>query len=625
MLAFAWLTLGCLVGYRLLCLIPIAAYALELPPLALVLGLLVSSWLTWLAVLAFGYTAGMPIAAAIELALVLLLSRRRSWRRLSIAPPPRPLGRAFIALSLTGAAVLAYLLHTHMLEVKPDGLYSAGSTWGDLGLHLSLVSRFAAQSRFSFDLPILAGAKLTYPFLIDFLSACLHRMGLGLQAALSVPALLLGIAFLQLFLCLAVRLFARPAAGVLGVVIFVLNGSIAALPWFIRDLRASPLPWFRFLLAMDEQYANLPKAGLWFGNVVADMLLPQRAVLFGFPAFVAVAILLAANDSAGERRSLVAAGAIAGLLPFAHTHTFVVATGVLGWFALRETIRRRSLLHPWSAALLMAALLAAPQLAWQLSGGAHFGRFQWGWMKTPEESFALFWWRNWGVAAVLLPALLLVAARTPNRFCRHFYAALFGLFWIANLYRFQPWAYDNMKFLIYSYLGVALVTGGALAEWGARGWLGRVGAAVVLASLTAVGSLSLLRESYASFQFVSAADAELATHFRARIPGEARVLTASNHNHFVPTLTGRRIVLGYPGWLWTYGLPSERQARDVRQLFSGAPEAPALLGRYGISYVVIGPAEKRSFDVNTAFFLDRYPVVLRSPTVLVFKVDTGAL
>src|SRR5262249_42923989 len=122
-----------------------------------------------------------------------------------------------------------------------------------------------------------------------------------------------------------------------------------------------------------------------------------------------------------------------------------------------------------------------------------------------------------------------------------------------------------------------------------------------------------------------AADNELAARFRSLVPAEARVLTASNHNHFVPTLTGRRIVRGYAGWLWTYGLMTEREARDVRALYAGAPEAPALLERYDISYVVVGPAERASFGVNLDFFSARFPVALRSPSTLIFRVPPASL
>jgi len=67
---------------------------------------------------------------------------------------------------------------------------------------------------------------------------------------------------------------------------------------------------------------------------------------------------------------------------------------------------------------------------------------------------------------------------------------------------------------------------------------------------------------------------------------------ADEHNSPIPTLAGRRELVGYPGWLWTYGLADYVQKEaDDKRILAGDPSTPELVRKYGIDYVMIGPQE----------------------------------
>ena len=67
---------------------------------------------------------------------------------------------------------------------------------------------------------------------------------------------------------------------------------------------------------------------------------------------------------------------------------------------------------------------------------------------------------------------------------------------------------------------------------------------------------------------------------------------ADEHNNPVPTLGGRKVLVGYPGWLWTYGLPDYVQkGDDNKRILNGDAAAPQLVRKYGVDYVMIGPQE----------------------------------
>nr|MDP9211871.1 hypothetical protein [bacterium] len=110
-------------------------------------------------------------------------------------------------------------------------------------------------------------------------------------------------------------------------------------------------------------------------------------------------------------------------------------------------------------------------------------------------------------------------------------------------------------------------------------------------------------------------------------------LTGQQVNNPVASLAGRRLVLGYTGWLWSYGLDFAQRESDVRRMYEGVPETPELLRQYRIDFVMIGPSERadEGYAVNEAFFRERYPVWRQFPAepgqtdgpVNVYRIPSG--
>jgi hypothetical protein len=140
---------------------------------------------------------------------------------------------------------------------------------------------------------------------------------------------------------------------------------------------------------------------------------------------------------------------------------------------------------------------------------------------------------------------------------------------------------------------------------------------------TAGGALSLAREATLRWPLVEGDEVALGMALRRVTAPGARFLTADRHTHPVPVVAGRRVVLGYRGWLWTYGLDSDRVLEDVRSMYAGGAGVPALLRRYAVDYVVVGPWEREAFLVDEAFFAARYPLLLARGAYRVYSVAGG--
>jgi hypothetical protein len=93
-------------------------------------------------------------------------------------------------------------------------------------------------------------------------------------------------------------------------------------------------------------------------------------------------------------------------------------------------------------------------------------------------------------------------------------------------------------------------------------------------------------------QFTDANGIQVADWVRQHTDAKAEFAVADEHNSPIPTLGGRRVMIGYPGWLWTYGLPDYVQkGQDLKRILGGDPSTPDLVRRYGVDYVMIGPQE----------------------------------
>ena len=81
----------------------------------------------------------------------------------------------------------------------------------------------------------------------------------------------------------------------------------------------------------------------------------------------------------------------------------------------------------------------------------------------------------------------------------------------------------------------------------------------------------------------------------------ALVMHAPVHNHPV-FLTGRRSLMGYPGHIWTHGLEYVQRESEIKRIYAGGADAPTLMRKYEIEYVVVSPLERNIMIVNEQFF-----------------------
>ena len=543
----------------------------------------------------------------------------------------RAFARAFTAnLAIWG--LYFGFLWPRMLFNRDDGLYAGWRTlWADWSVHFAYANVFAYREIgdwFSTN-PVFSGAAFHYPFVADGLSGLLMRAGMDRVWAFLLPSIIATLALIVLLFVFYELLLRSPKMAVLASALFFTNGGVGFLK-FASDLAQDP-SLSRLLFPLRE-YTYFPDQGIWWINIVSSELLPQRAFLLGLPLGLALLIALRRHVESGfegvSRARLVALGAIPALLVVTHMHTVLALVVLCGvWFVYDRRNYPQWLTFAVAAGVPSAVLFA---LLYAGSGVGGFTEWYPGWLTNSAEprdiSLWLFLWLNWGT---FLP----IAAVSLIRFRYYRDPLVLGgvvLFVLCFLLRFQPNVWDNTKLLTWSHLLLCVPVARYLAHlWSKPALVSRCLAVVLFLFTIASGSLELLRMTHSegvAHRMWSREEIALAADFRAISEPTSLVLCSDHHHQWVPSLSGRQVLLGYRGWLASYGLNYGPIERDIREMLSGGENAEALLARYGVEFVVIGRSERRDFGANESYFEQHHELILERAANKVFRVrqDSGS-
>ena len=202
----------------------------------------------------------------------------------------------------------------------------------------------------------------------------------------------------------------------------------------------------------------------------------------------------------------------------------------------------------------------------------------------------------------------------------YFYLPFLFCFLIANLFKLAPWEWDNIKVLIYWFVGSLPLVALVLAELWNRDKILKIVAAVCLIALTFSGALDVWRtiSGQINYNVFSRDSVAIAEQIKSKTAPKALFLNAPTYNSAV-VLSGRRSLMRYSGHLSSYGIDYGERENDVKKIYAGDATADILLRKYNIEYVIVSPEERSNLTVNEAFF-SRFPVVAESGQYRIYKV-----
>lgn len=511
---------------------------------------------------------------------------------------PKPEKHWLFWVTILGWGAFLVKLFSQMMMTIDGAIWAGGSNvWGDWAGHIGYIANWLYGNNWPPQNPWYAGVRLSYPFLFDFTSAILAKSGLSVAWSLQIPGMVLGIILVVLIYRLTVRLTKNHAAAAIAIAIFMLSGGLGFI-----------------LIPHNVELTHSYEANIQWVNFIISEMVPQRGILIGLCAFLVMSLWLL-------DKKYWAAGLIAGMIPFFHAHTYMVAIAVTGfWFLLKPQ-------KDWFKFFIPAILLAAPQFYYfssQVLGySSGFFHFQLGWAAhVQHDNWLWFWFKNIGVMLPLIPVAWWWSWKKYRKLFWLYFPFLL-VFVGCNLFIFQPWENDNSKLLRFWYLATSILVAWFLAEMAAKNWFSKiiVIALIVLATLSgAVDAGNWLNFDKNKLQMWSREDIALAEMIKTSTSPTAVFLTNDNHNHWVVDLAGRKIAMGFRGWLWSWGINYASRESDINRIFVGDPQTPQLLAKYNIDYVIVGPGEISNFHADQKYFEDHYPLLVNRYGQEVFDV-----
>jgi hypothetical protein len=496
------------------------------------------------------------------------------------------LALAFAAFALRSFGWLAYWKGEEIAFLSPNN-------FGDLSLHLAQIGSLAHGTPFWPDNPIFTGTPLHYPFGVDLFNALLTVAG--------VPVLR-GLIWVGLLASAATLMALRRWGGPFAVAGFLFNGGIAAWAWFstgtLRDFQDN------YLAADGTTHAIAWK------SIPLALFVTQRGLLYALPAGLLVLWSWRARffrkHQAERALPFWVETLLYATMPLFHLHTFLFLSFLLGcWLlafpSLRGPIARR----------IAAALLPATILGLLVTGGVGHGggMIHWkpGWMQ--DEPFALFWFRNFGFLPFAVAALLVwlwrQRAQDTTREAAAFALPSLALFGITCFVMFAPWEWDNTKLMIWCYLALLppLWTMLCTVTWPVR--------AVTCVALFFSGAISLaggLKGEGYTLAHRNELDG-LAVALRP-IPATARFACEPTYNHPL-LLLGYRVLVGYPGHLFSHGIRYEPCKAQLDRLLRGEADWRECATALHADYLYWSKHEEAAYPDSTRAWAETLPVVAK--------------
>ncbi len=434
--------------------------------LGLAIGLLMLTWLPPLFAFAVGFTKAAQLLSAIVAVLLIALSvfrmiraHKSGFRRSRLNK--RDLSALFVIVPIL--LICFSLLNTHILYPHANGSIWVGQvTYGDLAMHLGFMTSIAEQTAFPPQYSIFPGHALNYPFLCETSGASLFQLGMSVRWAYILSAAYAFVVVVLGVYCFFRQWLKKNSRALFATILFFFGGGFGFLYFFdlskTGGLLAPMLHIGKETVSqslLDGFYltpTNIPALGLRWVNPIVDMLIPQRATLFGWAFLFPCLYLLHGFVFEQKRSNLLPLGVIAGLLPMIHTHSFL-ALGIVSatWFVI-DLISVRfkpKRLFDWLIYGGIACALAAPQLilfTFRQTSESGMVHFHLNWANT-TDSYLWFYIKNLGLIFLLMPFAFLILPKRDKKI----YAGALVLWLIAELIEFQPNDYDNNKLLFIWY------------------------------------------------------------------------------------------------------------------------------------------------------------------------------
>lgn len=487
-----------------------------------------------------------------------------------------------------------------------QALVTSPNNIGDICLHINHINYFADGIPFWPDSPIFSDSKLRYPIGIDLFNSLLVLTWGDLFRSLRLVGVVLGIVTGIAFLLWG-RAFALAA--------FLFNGGLAGFA-FLKGLHIADYQ-------MDLAWKSLP----------LTVFIPQRGVLFAIPAGLILLCSLreklfnAKNPYENSKLSLPLwiEVLLYSSMPFFHTHTFIYFSLLFSlWVLIFEKHLRDKILN-----IIKYSFIPASVLMFYLTDSfkaSSIINIKIGWMQG-NSNFFVFWLLNFGlfIPLVIYYFYSISTIRKNNITYFDFKVTrekafvlpailLFIFFCIVML---APWDWDNVKLLMWSYFIITPFI------WEKISNIKIVYKSLICFVLFFSGFICVLggvdpRKSHVIYNTTLARSVKYAIK---DIPLSDRFAAFPTYNHPL-LINGRKVVYGYPGWIWSHGYSNYHPLENkLKKIMMGEYGWKTLAKEVGAKYIFWGPSEKEHYGNSSKPWAIRSRLVAQDYWGEIYSLD----
>lgn len=538
------------------------------------------------------------------------------------------------------------MFHTFSYDGKTHEIIMGFKIWSDFGAHIPLIRSFSMGDNWSrlthfkaIQYPVFAGPPIRYHFLFDMLVGLLEKIGLRIDWALNIPSIAGFFGLLLLIYFLAVELFGSELVGLLSVIFFLFNGSLA----FTRFFATHPLS--SKTIADIFSVRDFPAFAPWgTGEIAAfwnlNIYTNQRQLA---PAFAIILLFILVLTRMGKlsAKQQVKRGILWGLIfavfPYFHQPSLLIIAIFLAMYFLLYPSQRLFIFVTGivSGALIIPQLLLVPNEAraveWYPGFIIHNDLIKQPLLQLIAH-LASFWWQNFGLHTILIiVGFFLIPKKARNAIL-----PIIPLFLVATLFKFSIEASANHKFfnfvlilgqMISVYVIVRLFQ--AIRQL-SQHWIIRlldyliIGLLILFLTLSGVIDFFVVaNDTLGRISDIPAN--EVATWIAKNTPPSAVFLNSSYLYH-PASIAGRNIFLGWPYFAWSAGYKENRMpVMNVMYETRNTNERCQLLKKYTIAYTTVENVTNDTNlpNIDLRYFLQTYTpaFVSKDQTLAIFTTD----
>lgn len=545
--------------------------------------------------------------------------------------------------------VSAILIFNHTLLEIDGGYYTGQSTYGDMNFHLGIITSIAEQETFPPDYNIFPGESLDYYFFCDSVSSSLYKLGTSLKMAYILPMLVGFAAVFTGFWILADTILKDRRKTILAFIFYFLNGGLGT--FFMLDKEHfSEIFTGWYCTPTNYRFKGDGETTIIWTNAIADMMLPQRATLFGWMVICVIFYLLYTAVFQRENQNFLPAGILTGLAPMIQTYAYF-ATGLVAlcWllytlFMINRPVKgnkytaltRKGFIVNWCKFGIPAVLLAIPQfIIWIFSavGGESFLNFSFNAYNEAGDIWPWFWIKNAGVVFVLIIPAFIMASRKMKAM----YSGALLIFGVTEFVVFQTLAYDNNKLYFMWYLFSCILVAGWIIDMldriksKKRTLIKAVLLTVIIVLSSNAALLTIAREfisgipiegeSYCGIGIYGADQVAACDYILEHTEPDSTFMCAPNHNNAVSSLTGRNIYCGAATFLYSHGVDYSARQNLIKEMFLNSETFEANKEVCGIDYVYISSTERYNYPaLDEEYFQENYTCIYSANNVQIYDV-----